>query len=367
MNETSSGRGSSAFSWWLRTGRLPPAVSPDGLELKFNPWHDPADGRFTFAGAGRHHGAGGADAVSGASSRTSSGAAPASGGRSKSQAAKRSNSETSRARPPASDAHRPVRPMSSPVRPKGIEGGRPGNQPHPVTEFVGGVGEGLYDVGTETVAGVRAALTTNPMTTVRNAGRGIAGMIDAAIAAEDTPARVQASRAAGAVVNASARDIGRATGTVAGNVALTAAPGAALSKAAALRRLRMARPRPTFDPPQIGWVKETTKSQKPWKAYNDAEPGAQPGRAPTLMRTLADGSMRPVKFDGIQGDYVIDRKWSVVDRPRARAQLLRQSQGLAEHRLIATWEVPTPVEKAKALKLLKKMNVTNIHVKVVKP
>ena len=253
------------------------------------------------------------------------------------------------------------------VKPKPVEGSRPGNQPNPVTEFVGGVGEGLYDVGTETVAGVRAALTTNPVTTVRNAGRGMAGMIDAAIAAEDTPARIQASRAASAVANASARDIGRVTGTVAGSVALAAAPGAALSKAAALRRLRMARPRTTFDPPQIGWVTETTKSQKPWKAYNDAATGAQPGRAPTLMRTMADGSKRPVKFDGIQGDYVIDRKWKVVDAPRARAQLLRQSKVLAEHRLIGTWEVPTPAQKAKALKLFKKMKVTNIHVKVVKP
>lgn len=257
--------------------------------------------------------------------------------------------------------------MSSPVRPRGNEGGRPGNQPNPVTEFVGGVGEGLYEAGREAVAGVRAALTTNPVTTARNAGRGIAGMIDAAITAEDTPAHIQASRAASAVANASARDIGRATGTVAGNVALKAAPGAALSKAAALRRLRLARPRTTFDPPQIGWVKETTKSEKPWKAYNDAATGAQPGRAPTLMRTMADGSKRPVKFDGIQGDYVIDRKWKVVDAPHARAQLLRQSKVLAEHRLIGTWEVPNSLQKAKALKLLKKTNINNIHVKVVKP
>ncbi len=55
MIETSNGKRSSAFSWWLRTGKLPPALSPDGLELKFNPWHDPEDGRFTFAGAGRHY------------------------------------------------------------------------------------------------------------------------------------------------------------------------------------------------------------------------------------------------------------------------------------------------------------------------
>lgn len=38
-----------AFAHWLRTGWLPPARSADGVELKFNPYHDPHDGRFTFA------------------------------------------------------------------------------------------------------------------------------------------------------------------------------------------------------------------------------------------------------------------------------------------------------------------------------
>lgn len=38
-----------AFNRWLRTGLLPPARGPDGVEVKFNPYHDPRDGRFTFA------------------------------------------------------------------------------------------------------------------------------------------------------------------------------------------------------------------------------------------------------------------------------------------------------------------------------
>lgn len=46
-----------AFSIWLRTGQRP---SASDIELKFNPWHDPEDGRFTFAGAGRYYGSGGA-------------------------------------------------------------------------------------------------------------------------------------------------------------------------------------------------------------------------------------------------------------------------------------------------------------------
>jgi hypothetical protein len=41
-----------AFRVWLRTGKLPPVRSADGLELKFNPYHDPLNGRFTFAPGG---------------------------------------------------------------------------------------------------------------------------------------------------------------------------------------------------------------------------------------------------------------------------------------------------------------------------
>jgi hypothetical protein len=48
-----------AFSIWLRTGRLPSVAIADGVELKFNPLHDPADGQFTFAGSGRSYGQGG--------------------------------------------------------------------------------------------------------------------------------------------------------------------------------------------------------------------------------------------------------------------------------------------------------------------
>lgn len=122
----------------------------------------------------------------------------------------------------------------------------------------------------------------NPVITVRDAGLGIASRIDTAIAAEDTPARIQVSRAATALGNASARDVGRATGAIAGNVALAATPATAVSRIAAARRLRLARPRPTFDPPQIGWKKETTGSDRPWKPYNHAAVGVRSGYAPTL-------------------------------------------------------------------------------------
>jgi hypothetical protein len=47
-----------AFSIYLRTGRI---IAPEPVELKFNPWHDENDGRFTFVGQGRYFPANGAD------------------------------------------------------------------------------------------------------------------------------------------------------------------------------------------------------------------------------------------------------------------------------------------------------------------
>lgn len=43
----------SAFEIYLRTGRRVTEAAA-ALETKFNPWHDPDDGRFTFSGQGRY-------------------------------------------------------------------------------------------------------------------------------------------------------------------------------------------------------------------------------------------------------------------------------------------------------------------------
>lgn len=55
MQRTMSGE-RAAFSHYLRTGRR---VAPAAVEVKFNPWHDEENGRFTFAGQGRYFPAGG--------------------------------------------------------------------------------------------------------------------------------------------------------------------------------------------------------------------------------------------------------------------------------------------------------------------
>lgn len=354
-----------AFTVWLRTGRVPSVPTSDGVERKFNPWHDPSDGRFTFAGSGRHYGGGGAG-LSGRANGRNTGSI---GGQKLPQPriSARSNKIASTPKQAGQPSRNPPSPaavqtQSNPTVSRRNDG------PNPVTEFVVGAAEGGYEVMKGAVTGAYAALTTNPVTTLGNAGRGIAGMIDTSIAAEDTPAKVQISRAADAVASASPRDIGRATGTVAGNLVVAALPASALARASRLRGLRIATPASVPSrPPDIGWVRETLVSDKPWKIYNDTAPGARAGQAPTLMRALPDGSKRPVKFDGYKGRYPIDRKWKVVNSPKARGQLLRQAAALAQNHLIGIWEVPDAAQKIKALKLLREMKVTNIKVRVIKP
>ncbi len=105
----------------------------------------------------------------------------------------------------------------------------------------------------------------------------------------------------------------------------------------------------------------------PWKQYNDTAPGAQPGYALALTLTLPDGSQQEVRFDGIEGDYVIDRKWSIVDSARGREQAFRQSAALEQQRLFATWEIPSQQQKTRAIQFLKKLGIRNIKVRMVAP
>lgn len=65
--------------------------------------------------------------------------------------------------------------------------------------------------------------------------------------------------------------------------------------------------------------------------YNDSATGArsnpatQSGQAPALERTMPDGSIRLVKFDGVDGEVLVDRKISVVTTSKSKDQALRQS------------------------------------------
>lgn len=236
-----------AFSLWLRTGRR--VRDPDNREIerKFNPWHDPRDGRFTFAESGVRSGAGGAGTARPARSRVPKnqpkvqyvqdfGMAPL---------ASIAEVEAWRARELAKYRGKPGYAEAIEAQYRRYQQAfapRPdstlNNAASAAVDLARGVGAGVVDTGKDTAASVRTAVTTNPVTTVQNVERGIASTIDRAISAEDVPASVQIGRAVDAIANASAYDVGYTLGSIGADVALAVVPGVAAGKIAAVRRVR---------------------------------------------------------------------------------------------------------------------------------
>ncbi|MBB3802143.1 filamentous hemagglutinin [Xanthomonas arboricola] len=124
---------------------------------------------------------------------------------------------------------------------------------------------------------------------------------------------------------------------------------------------------------KIVWVDEKASMSSKARDYNDSAPGArsnvetQASQAPSITRTMPDGTERPVKFDGVDADVLVDRKISVVTTPKAKDQALRQSQALSEQGLTGRWEVPTQAQANRAKKMFEELGINNITVEVVKP
>ena len=96
-------------------------------------------------------------------------------------------------------------------------------------------------------------------------------------------------------------------------------------------------------------------------------PLTKTGQAPALERTLPDGTKRLVKFDGVDGEVMVDRKVSIVTTQKSMDQALRQSDVLRQNGLMGRWEVPNAAQQTRAINMLNKLNVNNITVVVEKP
>ncbi|WP_250157080.1 pre-toxin TG domain-containing protein [Achromobacter deleyi] len=122
---------------------------------------------------------------------------------------------------------------------------------------------------------------------------------------------------------------------------------------------------------KVKWVDENAGMSSRARDYNDSATGArsnpatQTGQAPALERTMPDESTRLVKFDGVDGDVLVDRKISVVTTSKSKDQALRQSDVLSQNGLTARWEVPTQAQAARAQKMFDELGIKNISVKVI--
>ena len=122
---------------------------------------------------------------------------------------------------------------------------------------------------------------------------------------------------------------------------------------------------------KITWVDEGAGMSPRARSYDDGAMGSRSnfetrqGQAPALTRTLDDGSIAQVRFDGVDGNVLIDRKISVVTTSKAQNQALRQSQALTENNLTARWEVPTQAQANRAVRMFERLEINNITVRVV--
>lgn len=122
---------------------------------------------------------------------------------------------------------------------------------------------------------------------------------------------------------------------------------------------------------KVTWVDEDAGMSPRAKAYDDSAMGSRSnvetmkGQAPALTRITPDGETATVRFDGLDGDVLIDRKLSVVTTPKVKDQVLRQSQALEQNGLTGRWEVPTQSQADRAARMFDQLGVKNITVKVV--
>lgn len=107
------------------------------------------------------------------------------------------------------------------------------------------------------------------------------------------------------------------------------------------------------------------------KNYNDSALGSRSnletkkGQAPSLLRTDKDGKMSVIRFDGQDGDILIDKKVSIFTSQKTKNQAVRQSQALEQNNMMGRLEVPTPYQARRANTLLNDLGIKNITVKVV--
>ena len=117
---------------------------------------------------------------------------------------------------------------------------------------------------------------------------------------------------------------------------------------------------------KIHWVDENVGLKGRIKEYNDSALGARSnpltktGQAPALERTLPDGTTSLVKFDGVDGTIMIDRKTNIAITQKSMEAAMRQSDALRQNGLKGRWEVPNADVKTKAQKLLDKVGIDNI-------
>jgi hypothetical protein len=86
--------------------------------------------------------------------------------------------------------------------------------------------------------------------------------------------------------------------------------------------------------------------------------------APQLSMPGADGSLVTVRFDGVDGGEIIDRKLSPMFTEKAIEQARRQAATAAYNGMQAVWELPTEEAVGAANRFMSYAQISNIAVRL---
>lgn len=218
-----------AFSTWMRTGRWPRPEATPSVEVKFNPWHDPRNGQFTFGPGGpRSQDHKPSDPI-GLLLREDPSLPPITTIEEADAWRERLLGKYGHLRRHREAIEARYQVYKSKVAPRRRSLARQ------AVEFYTGEAEALLDIGEETIVGAYN-LITKPGPTIRGAVTGLVRTADAIIN-DDTPAYVYFDRAAKWLENASPRELGYAAMKMGGNVGLAAVPGTIAIRISAATRV----------------------------------------------------------------------------------------------------------------------------------
>jgi hypothetical protein len=109
------------------------------------------------------------------------------------------------------------------------------------------------------------------------------------------------------------------------------------------------------------WVDELAEMSP---RASDYQAGAEGARSNVTTGSPQAPVVEGVRFDGVDGDVLIDRKVSVHLGEKTKLQAMRQSQALAKANLRAVWEVPNEAQARRVEKLMSDLGITNITARI---
>jgi hypothetical protein len=113
----------------------------------------------------------------------------------------------------------------------------------------------------------------------------------------------------------------------------------------------------------LTWVAENARMSPEAFAYQSGATGARAGVAPALRYSDRSGLVR---FDGLDGRLLIDRKLSFYSTPKARLALDRASMAVRQNPFYSLRiEVPNMVQYKRGMRLLGEQGITNIRIGIV--